>query len=36
VKLIFERFVLTFQFRKMSLDRHWHLHLTSLWTGDST
>jgi hypothetical protein len=36
VKLIFQRFVLTFQFRKMSLDRHRHLHLTSLWTADTT
>jgi hypothetical protein len=25
MKLIFENFVLSFQFCKMSLDRHWHL-----------
>jgi hypothetical protein len=36
VKLSLERFVLTFQFRKMSLDRHRHLHLTSLWMVDCT
>jgi hypothetical protein len=33
MKLIFECFVLSFQFRKMSLDRHWHLHLISLDGG---
>jgi hypothetical protein len=33
VKLIFEGFVLSFQFRKMSQDRHWHLHLISLGGG---
>ena len=36
MQLIFEDFVLALQFGKMSLDRHGHLHLISLWAPECT